>query len=306
MEDKLQSTIEKIVQLSKQNAEFNLELRKRLDMSSANCVPIDDYRLDQIYEYCIEKVVRQQAQEFYKDFPIKEIITGLVDDFCRMEAFRRKNNFGDFCLSLYQQLERVTNKLCVSPDLNEIANRMWGYPAYVKTGKDITPSIENRIEGEFSIASLVFPGQNKNSGLPYAVEKSKISLQTQYAIDKIRSIVYFVGYKGMMKGSDYDGFVEFTSLLADIYQCRNTNHRGNKPSTWEEDTLSRILPQQAVYYFKFLGALTQFMEQIKHGWNELPEIKRSVLRLPPKEVKLPGLNILGKISLPDDGKKRIK
>lgn len=249
MEDKLQSTIEKIVQLSKQNAEFNLELRKRLDMSSANCVPIDDDRIDQIYEYCIEKVVRQQAQEFYKDFPIKEIITGLVDDFCRMEAFRRKNNFGDFCLSLYQQLERVTNKLCVSPDLNEIANRMWGYPAYVKTGKDITPSIENRIEGEFSIASLVFPGQNKNSGLPYAVEKSKISLQAQYAIDKIRSIVYFVGYKGMMKGSDYDGFVEFTSLLADIYQCRNTNHRGNKPSTWEEYTLSRILPQQAVYYF---------------------------------------------------------
>ena len=28
--------------------------------------------------------------------------------------------------------------------------------------------------------------------------------------------------------------------------------------------------------------------------------------LPPKEVKLPGLNILGKISLQDDGKKRIK
>jgi len=61
MEDKLQSTIEKIVQLSKQNAEFNLELRKRLDMSSTNCVPIDDDRIDQIYEYCIEKVVRQQA-----------------------------------------------------------------------------------------------------------------------------------------------------------------------------------------------------------------------------------------------------
>jgi len=203
-------------------------------------------------------------------------------------------------------LERVTNKLCVSPDLNEIANRMWGYPAYVKTGKDITPSIENRIEGEYSIASLVFPGKNKNSGLLYAVEKSKISLQAQYAIDKIRSIVYFVGYKGMMKGSDYDGFVEFTSLIADIYQCRNTNHRGNKLSTWEEDTLSRILPQQAVYYFKFLGALTQFMEQIKDNWNDLPEIKRCVLKLPPKEVKLPELNILGKISLPDDGKKRFK
>lgn len=306
MEDKLQSTIEKIVQLSKWNAEFNLELRKRLDMSSANYVPIDDDRIDQIYEYCIEKVVRQQAQEFYKDFPIKEIITGLVDDFCRMEAFRRKNNFGDFCLSLYQQLERVTNKLCVSPDLNEIANRMWGYPAYVKTGKDITPSIENRIEGEFSIASLVFPGNDKNSGLSNAIEKSKKSLQDLSAKEKMRAVVYFVGYKGMMKSSDYYGFKEFISLLSDIYQFRNTNHRGNIPNPWEKDTLGRILPQQAVYYFKFLGALTQFMEQIKHGWNELPEIKRSVLRLPPKEVKLPGLNILGKISLQDDGKKRIK
>lgn len=285
MEDKLQSTIEKIVQLSKQNAEFNLELRKRLDMSSANCVPIDDDRIDQIYEYCIEKVVRQQAQEFYKDFPIKEITNELVEDFCRMEAFRRRNNFGDFCLSLYQQVECVTNKLCANPDLNEIANRMWGYPAYVKAGKGVTPSIDNRIESGYTIASLVFPGNDKNSGLSNAIEKSKKSLQDLYAIDKMRTIVYFVGYKGMMKNSDYYGFKEFTSLLWDIYQCRNTNHRGNIPNNWDKEPLSQIRSQQAVYYFKFLGALTQFMEQIIPGWNELPEIKRSVLMLPPKKVE---------------------
>ena len=89
----------------------------------------------------------------------------------------------------------------------------------------------------------------------------------------------------MMKNNDYYGFKEFTSLLWDIYQCRNTNHRGNIPNNWDKEPLSQIRSQQAVYYFKFLGALTQFMEQIIHGWNELPEIKRSVLMLPPKKVE---------------------
>lgn len=72
MEDKLQSTIEKIVQLSKQNAEFNLELRKRLDMSSANCVPIDDDRIDQIYEYCIEKLFANRHKSFIKISQLKK------------------------------------------------------------------------------------------------------------------------------------------------------------------------------------------------------------------------------------------
>lgn len=307
MEEKLNSTIEKIVRLSGQNAEFNTELRKRLGISAASSsVSVDDVRLDHIYEYCIEKVVRQQATEFYADFPIKSIINGLVDDFCRMETFRRKNAFGDFCLSLYQQLERIANTLCVNPDLNEIAARMWGYSAYVKTGKDITPSIDNRIEGDYTIASLVFPGQNKKTGMPYAIEKSKSSLQTQYAIDKIRIIVYFVCYQGAMKSSDYDGFVELTTLFSDIYQCRNTNHRGNTLTPWEEATLKRVLSQQAVYYFKFLGALTQFVEQIKQGWGNLQSIKLAVLKMPSKAEKLAGPKVLGKIDLPDDGKKRFK
>ena len=39
MDEKLKSTIDKIVQLSKQNSEFDAELRKRLEItSSANVV----------------------------------------------------------------------------------------------------------------------------------------------------------------------------------------------------------------------------------------------------------------------------
>lgn len=56
MDEKLNSTIDKIVQLSKQNPEFDTELRKRLQISSSvNTVSVSDQRLDQIYEFCIEK-----------------------------------------------------------------------------------------------------------------------------------------------------------------------------------------------------------------------------------------------------------
>ena len=97
MDEKLKSTIDKIVQLSKQNPEFDAELRKRLEMtSSANYALVEDERISQIYEYCIEKVIRSQAIDFYNDFPLKSIIPTIVEDFVRMETFRRKDNFGDF------------------------------------------------------------------------------------------------------------------------------------------------------------------------------------------------------------------
>lgn len=307
MDEKLISTLNKISRLCSQNTEFDMELRKRLSItSSANALPVDDERIVQIYEYCIEKVVRKQAQEFYSDFPIPSVRSLLIEDFCRMETFRRKDNFGDFCLSLYQQIECMTNSLCTNNDLNIIAERMWGHPAYIKTGQGITPSLELRADNDYSVASCVFPGINKKTGLPYAVEKSKSSLQSLYANDKIRCVVYFLGYKAAMKSSDYDNYKEFTSLLSDLYQCRNMNHRGNALTSWEKNTLDQILPYKAVYYLKFLGALTLYVEQIKRGWSNIPILKNYVQTLSPKDVKVSGLKVIGKIELPKDNKKRFK
>lgn len=126
MDDKLMSTIDKITRLTQQNAEFDMELRKRLNVASANSVLSDDERINQIYEYCIEKIIRQQAIEFYTDFPLQSVKETLIGDFVRMESFRRKDNFGDFCLSLYQQIECMTNRLCEKKELSDITEKMWG------------------------------------------------------------------------------------------------------------------------------------------------------------------------------------
>lgn len=290
MDEKLKTTIEKIVQLSKQNPEFDTELRKKLVLfSAANSVIIDDERLNLIYEYCIEKVARKQGEEFYSSFPIPSITSMLIDDYVRMEYFKRKDNFQDFCLALYQQIECITNKMCESPILHDIVTKMWGYPAYIKLEKGKELSISDRLDGDFSIGKLVFVGDNK-------IEKSKMALQNLYAIDKIRTIVYFLGYKAMMKSSDYDSFKEITSLLNDIYQCRNLNHRGNTTNQWEQEIQDRVLPLKSFYYFKFLGVLAQYVSFIKNGIDFLPSLKTYASSLEKKEMKAE-LNVVDKIDL---------
>lgn len=292
------STIDKITRLTQQNAEFDMELRKQLNVASANSVLSEDERINQIYEYCIEKIIRKQANEFYTDFPLQSIKDTLIGDFIRMESFRRKDNFGDFCLSLYQQIECITNKLCEKKDLSDITEKMWGQPAYLKIEKDKEPSIYSR-SGDYTIASLLFGKTN-------AFEKSRKSLQAQYAIDKIRTIVYFLGYKAKMKNSDFDSFLEITSLLNDIYQCRNMNHRGNTQNQWEKDTYDKIIPLKSLYYFKFLGVLAQYVEYIKEGWGYIPELKKYSDSIEKQKISAPQPKVLGKIELKDDGRKRFK
>ena len=113
-------------------------------------------------------------------------------------------------------------------------------------------------------------------------ETSESSLQSLYATEKVRTVVYYLGYKATMRNADYESYKEITSLLNDIYQCRNMNHRGSKQTEWEEKTINRIFSQKAVYYHKFLGALTLFIEQIKEGWSSLGDIKRYAEKITPK------------------------
>ena len=91
----------------------------------------------------------------------------------------------------------------------------------------------------------------------------------------------------MMKPYDYWPYREFTELLSDIYQCRNMNHRGNKPSEWEQSILNRISPLKSFYYFKFLGGLAQYVDYIKKGVDYIPELKRYSDGLEKKTICIP-------------------
>lgn len=67
--------------------------------------------IQNIHEYCVEQKIEKQATEFYNSFPINEIRDQLIQDYKKMEHERRRDDFENFCLCLYQQIENITNYL---------------------------------------------------------------------------------------------------------------------------------------------------------------------------------------------------
>ena len=287
------------------NEEFITNLRKVVvdstndTPSTSTVISVADDKIEHIYEYCIEEVLQKQAEEFYANLPIPELVPQLIVDFIRMERFRREDNFGDFSLAAYQQIEAIVNHLCKNPKLHLIAEKMWGCSAYVKEGEDRhRPSISQPNNAEFTIAKLVFPGENKKTGLPNAVEKSKQSIQTLYASDKIRTVVYFVCYKAMMRSEDYNNFIDYADVLTkELYNCRNANHRGNTLNEYEKNILDMILPQKSLYYLKFMGALHRFVSDITNGFLYIEKLEAYAKSIDKQTPTMPGPNIVGTIDL---------
>ena len=80
--------------------------------------------IQNIHEYCVEQKIEKQAVEFYKSFPIQEIRNQLILDYRKMEHERRRDDFENFCLCLYQQIENITNFLFVNKvEINWMADK---------------------------------------------------------------------------------------------------------------------------------------------------------------------------------------
>ena len=252
MEENKKATIEKIYLLTKQDAEFNEELRKKLGItSSASSTLIDDDRLNQIYEYCIEKIIAEQAENFYKGFPIKNVVNKLKSDFLRMESFRRRNQFEDYSLALYQQIECIVNSIFSQESFVKAINSLWNYPSY-----------SSKKGGKRTIANEIFgTGDYLTSGLDRAQNN-------QYsAKDKIRCIIYFIG--GFWSSNSYPAsFVKLSEILSDIYLCRNTNHRGTTQNPVIDEKIKAFHDSFTCSYFFFDAALVEFIRIIQDGYSK--------------------------------------
>lgn len=262
MEENKKATIEKIYLLAKQDAEFNEELRKKLGLTSiANSAIIDDTRLSQIYEYCVEKIISEQAENFYKNFPIKEIVGRLKDDFIRMEEFRRKNRFDDYSLALYQQIEGIVNYIFSQESFVKAINLLWNNISY-KTQKGEQRTISNDIFGS---------GDYLTKGL----ERAKANQFS--ASDKIKCVIYFVG--GFWSANRYPAeFIKLSDEIYDIYLCRNTNHRGATQNDNLKKKIDNFSDLFSFSYFKFNAVLVEFVRIIQEGWiNFSPRVCNAVI-----------------------------
>jgi hypothetical protein len=216
-----------------------------------------DVKINEIYEHCIEKIIKVQAENFYKVFPIQELIPQLTEDYCRMERFRRTDNFEDFCLSLFQQVENITNWFCQRPEFIDL----------YESSRDKYCCFKD-IDGNYiTIRELIVYSEKKEKE---KYEKRKdLPLMELYFNERIRAVLYFV-YFNEHPYNKYTFDSKYWEIDS-LYQCRNLNHRGGIRNTHQESVISIVIPNKYQYYLKYTGLLVDFVEQIIKQMSTIEE-----------------------------------
>lgn len=307
MEENKKSVLDRVLLLAQQDPEFNEELRKRLGMAfSATTDDVDNDKIEQIYELCVEEILRQQAENYYEPFNFFSEKAKLVDDYVNMEHARRRNKFDYYSLCLYEQIERIINAILSIPDFKTCIirkdNKLWNeFGCKIK-------------EKQLTIGNVIW-GEDKNEKEKYLSSgKKRAENDNLSARDKIHIIIFFLKYfvnEGLSYKKEYDVLCK---SYEDIYICRNTIHRGSQQSEKDKDRLIEIHEKEASYYFEFNWLLTQFIRMTKDYPNS---IKTVLARLTKKKkatiTQLLGSTAFVKIEgdsqprqVPDDLFKKIK
>ncbi|OYU56716.1 MAG: hypothetical protein CFE25_05680 [Chitinophagaceae bacterium BSSC1] len=233
------------------NEWFKKEIFKTesIKIPESNNVPIND-----IYEYCIKKIIKEHAEKFYSDFKIASIKQKLISDFVRMEQYRREDNFEDFCLAAFQQLESIVNYLIDKPNILNLIRDTKSTPAIHKFNFE-TKKYERK--GSQTVGGLIF--QTSDSNMINSNLEKPIN---EWAFNrKFRSCLYLFYFNTEIK-TNTDKFDELYLIGLTLYQGRNLNHRGSTPTQRQKDIIDKLLPNQYKYYFKFLGFLEEFISTI--------------------------------------------
>ena len=252
-------------------------------------------KIDEIYEYCLNKNLHEQAEDLYKDFPLSSIHTTLVEDYVRMEEARRKNDFDEFGLHLYQQIEAIVNTLAKDERLSLIARRMYSLKANINTidhidenGKPVYKeskqySLADRSTKGLSIADYVLfkptpdgTQEEKEEAERLYKEKLNKEISLLSATEKTNIVLYFVCYNAMMYTSIQDGWNKNKELFRDIYNVRNHVHREGEPTPKQKEAYKKAVEKKSQSYLRFLSALVFLVEKVEEGYRKIPELSNYV------------------------------
>ena len=257
--------------------------------------PASDARISDIHEQCIESILTQQANEFYKDFVIADLRPQLIADFIKMEHWRRRNNIYEFSLAMYQQVECIVNYISRNNTLCEVFHTMMDCLCFVDA---YPPTVDNRNpKSSYTVAQLLF--------MHDAPTKSKEILPSLWAYDKFKAINYFGCHQTMLTNYQFDQFVGENRIFGELYALRNRVHRGNDLTEKEIERTKQVEINPSRGFLTLTAFLTWFIDSVNKGYplsNELVTFSKtdfSSVRKP-----LIGPKVVGKIDLPKTKSKR--
>jgi hypothetical protein len=253
--EKLLVLVKEITQ-DKENFWFKEDLSKilNLNLNIQNKYNTDD-SINHIYEYCIKDIIAKQANKFYEDFIIDDIKNVLISDFIRMDHFRRDDNFEDFCLAMFQQLESIVIYLY----------------DYFELEKKIIANYDQRVISIYSKEEKKIIRKNNGIYLSnFIFQKYKLEnpfelyKQEFFFNNKIRAVLYYFYFNETIEYNS-NKFDEIFNMANNLYQIRNLNHRGGGKNEYQQKLIDEIMPNHNKYYFKFLGFLESFVSVINNN-----------------------------------------
>lgn len=254
--EQIESLLKLVTEIANQPG--NEWVRKKLNPEFVE--PISD-EVAQIYEFCIKKIAIEQAESFYENFKIEALKKKLIEDFIRMESFRRNDNFEDFSLAAFQQLEAITNELSKRNELiNFIKRNRYLNPFVVY---DLNQSTFVRKKTNQNVGKLIFQ-KIKEEDISNQLE---IDPQKWFFTHRYRAVLFYYYFNTEIKNNQ-DKFDLIYDLGNYLYQARNLNHRSGENSIFQEKILNEILPNKYKYYYKFLGFIEDFTSVVNKNFKE--------------------------------------
>lgn len=172
MDEKLKTTINKILQLSKQNPQFDFELRKALNMlASNNGVPSSDKRIAHIEKYLgLDYYIDNQPSLIdYSFIQEAEIRSQLISDNREMMRFRYGTRYHSICFDEYCRYAHLQAEMLLNfyldkkyNNINEVIEYIKKYNPFAKF-KETTKSL-----GDISYNSKLWAFEKEHS-LNYSI-----------------------------------------------------------------------------------------------------------------------------------------
>lgn len=225
-------------------------------------------QIKEIYELCLKKNLREQAEDLYKDFPVPAIASDLANLYIKMEDARRANDFDAFGRFLFLQLELIVGTITAEKDFVDIYEGIRKLKPLKKFNYQDktyyrTDSVQ-KIKGEQVIKDTV---DKFLFTLPESVGKP---LSKMYAVDKCRVFMYVVLYGAALSSWPTEDF----ETLSAIYNVRNhESHSGTATSPQQKEYYDRLIADKSRNYLRFLGFLFMFIKGVCENYPLKDEVR---------------------------------
>lgn len=242
---------------------------------------IDQAKLDEIYEYCLERNSRIQGEEYYKNFPIKEVIPDLVESYVMMESFKRRGDFINYSANVFKQLESISNYICSQEDYATIFSKLYDKASLIACKSGESVSISSRKESSKPIYKLIYDGFEMTLD---GKAKYTFPLNKQQIQDKVKIALYFAGYASCLF-NDY----EFKNIAFEIFQLYlvrcEAYHGGSTRTEKQEQVFQDVIMNSGIYYVKFFVLLHNFVAKLSSGYKQKDELHKYALSMGLIEVE---------------------